>query len=493
MDYKRLGALALFVTSIAGCGSSTSSSPPERPTASLSGVVFQGPIAGTTVRAYSYAGGRRGTELGQALTDASGRYAISGSIPSGVVLLEASGGTYREEATGRAVTVGPSVPLRTLIRVTPGVDAGGAIGTYTTLAAGLADYLVGRGRSIEAATDEAYGTIDNALGLDARATLPLDITNVANATGAVTAAHEYGFFEAALSQWTADAGTRTGTTPHTVHTSSSLLTLAYDDIRSDGILDGRGSTGAQQLGTLALGTDSYRHELALALLRIARSSVNQTGLTADQLLRAANRWNDSTAAMFGDAAVRPISSAAPTLANLRPAADSRLRGSFTLSVQADDVLGVTQVSFGIDGTAVASAGDVQQPSTEIDGAAYGDGAHTVYAEARNLVGGITRLEHRIYIDNTAPTVKGLKPSDGDVKRGDFTASATVTDAQMGTSVFLLDNVELGNQGSATAPRYVIDTRDYSNGNHTITLRATDAAGNITVVSWQVYFLNAFGF
>lgn len=491
MDNKRLSALALLIASIAGCGSSTSPPPPERPTASLSGVVFQGPIAGATVRAYGYTDGRRGTELGQALTDASGRYTISGSIPAGVVLLEANGGTYREEATGRDVTVGPSVPLRTLVRVTPGVDAGGTIGTYTTLAAGLAEYLAGRGRTIEAATDEAYATINNALGLDARATMPLDITNVANATGAVTAAHEYGFFEAALSQWTADAGARTGTTPHTVHTSSSLLTLAYDDIRSDGILDGRGSAGAQQLGSLALGTDSYRHELALALLRIARSSVNQTGLTADRLLRAANRWNDSTAAMFGDAAVRPISSAAPTLANLRPAADSRLRGSFTLTVQADDVLGVTQVSFGIDGTAVANAGDVQQPSAEINGAAYGDGAHTVYAEARNLVGGIARLEHRIYLDNTAPTVKGLKPDDGDVERGNFTASATVTDAQMGTSVFLLDNVELGNQGSATAPRYVIDTRKYSSGNHTITLRATDAAGNVTTVSWRVYFLNAF--
>jgi hypothetical protein len=143
MDRKQLGALALLIGSIAGCGS-TSSSPPERPTASVSGVVFQGPIAGATVRAYAYADGRRGTEVGQALTDASGRYTISGSIPAGVVLLEASGGTYREEATGRDVTVEPAVPLRTLIRVTPGVDAGGTIGTYTTLAAGLAEHLVRR-------------------------------------------------------------------------------------------------------------------------------------------------------------------------------------------------------------------------------------------------------------------------------------------------------------------------------------------------------------
>lgn len=272
-----------------------------------------------------------------------------------------------------------------------------------------------------------------------------------------------------------------------------MLTLAFDDIRSDGVLDGRGSRGAQTLGTLALTTDTYRHELALALLRIAGAGANRTGLTPDQLLRAANRWNDSSAAIFGNAATRPISSTAPTLTNLRPAANTRVRGRFAAAVQADDMVGLTQVSFGIDNTSVGSAADVRQPSIEIDSTGYGDGARTLYAEARNLVGGMTRLEHRIHVDNTAPTVTNLKPANGSIVRGDFTASAAVTDAQMGQSVFLLDNVTLGNTGSATAPRYKLDSRSYSNGNHTLTLRATDAAGNVTTVSTQVYFLNAFGF
>lgn len=492
MDTKRIATFAA-TTLLIGCGG-TSPPPPERPTGTLSGVVFQGPVAGATVRAYSYSDGRRGTQLGQALTDASGRYTLTGTLPNGVVLLEASGGAYREEATTRDVTVGPDVPLRSLIRVTAGApDAGGTIGSYTTLAAGLAEYLVTRGRSMAAATDEAYTTINTALGLDARSVAPLDITDVANAAASLTAAHEYGFFEAGLSQWTADAGTKTNTAPHTVHTSTSLLTLAYADIQADGVLDGRAASGSQRLGTLALATDSYRHELALAMLRIARSSVNRTGFTADQLLRAANRWNDSTAAVFGNAAVRPISSAAPTLINLRPAVDSQVRGRFTATVQADDMVGVTQVSFGMDGVSMGTAADVLNPSTEIDGSGYADGARMLYAEARNVVGGTARVEHRIYIDNTPPVVTKPKPGNGSVVRGNFTASASVADAQMDNSVFLLDNVTLGNQGSATSPKYTIDSRNYPSGTHTLTLRATDAAGNVTNDSQQVYFLNAFGF
>lgn len=489
MRTKRI-VMALWLGSLAACGD-TSPPPPERAN-SASGVVFLGPVAGATVRAYAYDGGRRGAELGQALTDPSGRYAFSTPLPNGMVLLEVNGGVYREEATGRDVTIAPDVPLRSLVRAAGG-NAGGTIGTYTTLAAALAEYLVGRGRSIDAAMDEAYGAMNAALGLDARGTTPLDVSDATNAGGSVTAAHEYGFFEAAVSQWTADAATRANATPHTAFTSSTLLALAYDDLRQDGTLDGRGSGGAQQLGGLALTTDTYRHELALALLRIARSSANRTGLSADQLLRAANRWNDSRAAIFGDAAVRPISSAVPTLTNLTPASNNRLRGRFTARVQATDTVGLTQVRFGIDGTAVGDAADPQQPSMEINGAAYADGARTLYAEAQNLVGGAARVEHRIYIDNTAPTVTNLQPANGSVVRNSVNVSASVADAQMGTSVFLLDDTTLGNQGSATSPRYTLDTRAYSSGNHTLTLRATDAAGNVTSASTQVYFLNAFGF
>lgn len=491
MDTARIATIAAM-TLLIGCGG-TSPPPPERPTGTLTGTVFQGPVAGATVRAYSFADGRRGAQLGQALTDSSGRYALTGTLPDGVILLEASGGTYNEEATARAVTVGPDVPLRSLVRVAGGTHSGGTIGSYTTLGAGLAEYLIGRGRTVDAATSEAYAAIDAALGLDARSVAPIDITDIANATGAVTAAHEYGFFEAALSQWTADAGTQANTTPHTVHTSTSLLTLAYADIRADGVLDGSDGNGSQRIGPLNLGTDTYRHELALALLRIARSGVNRTGLTTDQLLRAANRWNDSTAAMFGNAAVRPINSAAPTLTNLRPAADSRIRSRFTATVQAVDAVGVTQVSFGVDGVSVANAADAQNPSVVIDGASYADGAHTLYAEASNVVGGTSRVEHRIYIDNTAPVVSKAKPGNNSVVRGNFTASASVADAQMDTSVFLLDGVTLGNQGSATSPKFTIDSRSYSNGTHTLTLQATDAAGNATTHTQEIYFLNAFGF
>ena len=482
--------LALTLSAVAVACGNTSSSPPDRATSTVSGVVFQGPVSGATVRAYAYADGRKGAELAQAQTDANGRYAFSGSLPSGIVLLEVSGGTYREEATARDITVGVDVPLRSLIRA--GSNTGGTIGTYTTLGAALADYLAGRGQSMASAIDEAYTTINSAVGVDVRSTAPLDVTDVANA-GSLTPGHEYGFFEAALSQWTADAGTQSNVTPHTLYTSSSMLTLAFDDLRSDGVLDGRGNGGAQRLGSVALSTDTYRHELALALLRFARSSANRTGLTPDQLLRAANRWNDSRAAIFGNAAVRPISSAAPTVTNLSPAANSYVRGRFGASARVEDVVGLTTVGFGLDGTALANAADVQLPRADLDSSTYSDGAHTLHVEARNMVGGVTRAEHRIYIDNTAPTITNFQPGEGSVVRNNFTLSASVSDAKLNDSTFSIDGTTLGNQGSAGSPRYTLDTRSYSSGSHTLTLRSTDSAGNVQTATRQLYFLNSFSF
>lgn len=489
MKTKRMLYALMLGVLTAACGN-TSSSPPDRPSATVTGVVFQGPVAGATVRAYDYANGRRGAELGQALTDANGRYAFSSPFPSAVVLLEASGGAYREEATARDVTLGADVPLRSLVRA--GGNTGGTISSYTTLGAALAEYLVGNGRGIEAAVDEAFAAMNAAVGVDVRGTAPLDVTDVANA-GGLTAGHEYGFFEAALSQWTADAGTQSSVAPHTLYTSSSLLTLAFDDLRSDGVLNGRGSGGAQQLGSVPLTTDTYRHELALALLRFARSGANRTGLTTDQLLRAANRWNDSRAAIFGNAAVRPISSAAPTVTSLTPAADAYVRGRFTVTAGVADRVGLAAIGFGIDGNAVANAADVQQPRVDIESTMYGDGAHTLYVEAHNVVGGVTRREHRIFIDNTAPIVTNMQPANGSVVRNSFTLSASVTDAQVNESTFSIDGTTLGNQGTAKSPRYTLDTRSYSSGNHTLTLHTTDTAGNVATASRQLFFLNAFSF
>lgn len=475
------GAIAALVLALAGCGN-TSSNPPERPLRSIQGIVFASPVSGATVRVWAFHDGRRGDLLGEVTTDAAGRFALDVKTQDGVVLLEASGGTYREEASGRDVTVSPQPILRSLVRYSNAAPVtAGSVTTYTTLATGLAEHLIGRGQAAEAAMDQAFAAFNDALGLDVRAVTPLDITDPGNATGGLSPGHEYGFHEAAVSQWTADAGTRNGTEPHATHTSISFAALGYDDIRADGVLDGRAGEATLRVGTIPLTTDVYRLELALALLRIARGSANRTGLGADRLLPTANRWNESTVAMFGEAEVTPLSEIGPVLTELRPAAGARVSGRAVASVTVDDPVGLLDVSFALDGQAVGSAVDASTPRVEIDTAVLPDGPHQLRARARNLAGGTAELEHEVIFDNTAPSIAGF-PAETVTWCGAFSANATVSDAAMGESVFLLDNVPIGNQGTATAPAISINSQNHAPGNHTLTLRATDAAGNVSTRS-----------
>lgn len=146
--------------------------------------------------------------------------------------------------------------------------------------------------------------------------------------------------------------------------------------------------------------------------------------------------------------------------------------------------------FTLDGQALGAAPDPASPRIGFDSRAHADGAHQLRAQARNLAGGSAGLEHRVFFDNTPPGIDGFPPETV-TWCGVFTASATVRDALMGESVFLLDGAPVGNEGTASAPRVSLDSRRYPHGNHTLTLWATDAAGNVATRTRTLSIPNVF--
>lgn len=490
---------------LSACGGGTGSQPPERPSGAIEGTVFNAPVSGATVKAYSFSGGARGALLGESFTNQSGGFSIAVSISNDLVLLESIGGNYREEASARDITIPPDVPMRSLVQYTSGARVGTTISFFTTLATGLAEHLVGTGRAPGTAADDAFGAFNSAMGLDIRGTTPADITLVSEATTTVTARHEYGFFGGAVSQWTADASATNGSATHTVHNSVSFLKLAYDDIRTDGKLDGKAGAAALNVGTIPLNVDSYRQQLSLALLKIANSSVNKTGLRASQLLPAANRWNNSTSAIFGAGAIKPINPAGPTLSQLSPTAGTSVSGTFKASVSAVDSDSIVEVQFFIDAALAGTAADPAHPEVQINSQSYSNGTHTLRAAAKNSIGGSSTIEHQITISNTPlppppppppifdttpPTVSITAPANNAVVKKTITATGTASDnIGVASAAFLLDGSNLGNDGTPTAPRKTINTRSFSDRVRVLTLRATDTAGNITNVTRTLIFNN----
>jgi len=490
---------AMVTVFLCACGGGTGSSPPERPAGGIDGTVFNAPVSGATVKAYSFSNGSRGELIGEAFTNQDGAFSISLRTPNDLVLLESVGGNYREEASARDITIAPDVPMRSLVSYSSGARAGTSITFFTSVATALTEQLIATGRAPAAAVDEAFGAYNSAMGFDIRGITPADITQVSEATTAVTARHEYGFFEGAISQWTADASATNGTPAHATHNSASLLKLAYDDVRSDGKLDGKAGATQLKVGTISLTVDSYRQQLALAMLKIANSSVNKTGLRASHLLATANRWNNSTSSLFGAGDITPLNPAGPTLSTLTPAAGAGVSGTFTATVNAVDPDGVIEVQFFIDSTLAGTASDPAHPSVPINSNSYSNAGHTLRATAKNSIGGTSSIEHQITINNvppppvkdtTPPVVTITAPSGTSTLKNSVTATGTVADAGgVAGSTFLLDTTTLGNSGSATAPRVTIDTKKFPDGVHVLTLRGTDTAGNVTNATRTLIFNN----
>lgn len=108
----RFRALVIFLAAVwvAACGgSSESPSPPPPPP--VSGYVVKGPVAAATVSLYTITADGTKTLLGATTSDPSGSYSFNIAPPAdSVILLEASGGGYRDEISGT------QVPLSSILR-----------------------------------------------------------------------------------------------------------------------------------------------------------------------------------------------------------------------------------------------------------------------------------------------------------------------------------------------------------------------------------------
>ena len=107
-----------------GGSGSGSSLPPQRPLGAVNGNAVDAVIVDGTVNVYAYQGGVRGSLLGDAVTDQEGYYSLDLRAPSQPILIEISGGSYVEEASGQSVSPEDGQVLRLLGQGMPGIGGG---------------------------------------------------------------------------------------------------------------------------------------------------------------------------------------------------------------------------------------------------------------------------------------------------------------------------------------------------------------------------------
>jgi hypothetical protein len=219
-----------------------------------------------------------------------------------------------------------------------------------------------------------------------------------------------------------------------------------------------------------------------ALLRLARRGHTVTPLDGPtpRLLIAGgfHTFNSNTASseLYSDSAPDPLP---PSVALTSPAAGSTLSKTTTVSASATDDRSVHRVEFYCDGVLLET--DMTAPySLSWNTTLVPNGSHTLTARAYDgFDNPSSSAPVTVSIDNdkTAPSVSITSPASGTTVSGSVGISVEATDNVGVTNVsFYVDNLYLGADSSAP---YSIpwDTRQSTNGPHTLTVHADDAVGN----------------
>lgn len=239
-------------------------------------------------------------------------------------------------------------------------------------------------------------------------------------------------------------------------------------------------------------TTQPQTNFALTATSIAINAGTNVGFTTDLAGAAINGAPD--AGTYEYASGTPTDTTAPTVAFSSPAAGATVSGTTTVSATASDNVGVASVKFSLDGvlhtTDVAAPYDATWITTGV-----ANGTHTWTVVATDMAGNTASATRSFTVNNTtpdttAPVVSISAPFNGSTVTGTITAQATATDAVGVVGVqFKVDGVNLGSEDTTSPYTASWNTSTYSNGTHTITAVARDAAGNIGTATATVTISN----
>ena len=287
---------------LAGCGGGGSSgidgtgaaTTPSAQGTTMSGNVVKGPVSGATVNAFAVTGGTMGSQVSSTTTDATGAFTMSMGDYSSPTMLQMSGGTYTDEATGTPMAMGTGDMMTAVL---PTVAAGSAVTgvavtPLTAMAQAMAQHMAG------GMTDANISAANTAVGNyfmvgDILHTQPINPLMGGSGTGASQAMMNYGMTLAAMSQYAKTVG---------MPSSSGIVTAMMNDA-ADGMMDGKASgtavtmgggmsaggtptPGGGMMGTGTTGTtgagmmqaDAGRTGLATAMTDFMNSSLNKSGV-----------------------------------------------------------------------------------------------------------------------------------------------------------------------------------------------------------------------
>ena len=299
--FKVMLALTFLIGSLSllfGCGGAGNNGTPSGTgSGMISGSAIKGPINGGTVTAYAVTNGTMGAQLASGTTDSQGNYHLSIGDYTGSIVMQMSGGTYVDEATGATVTMAPGDVMTAVMTLPTGTAAGIQITPLTSMAQAMAQNMAG------GITDANIAAANSAVGnyfmvSDILHTMPMNPLVPGSGAGATQDMKNYGMAIAAMTQYAANIG---------MTSSSGIVTSMMNDA-SDGVINGMmgttqitmgGMGGGMMGGGTMMPSTAGTSGLASAMTQFMGSAMNQSGLTLSDMQTLMNDLNSSNGQLLG--------------------------------------------------------------------------------------------------------------------------------------------------------------------------------------------------
>lgn len=261
----------------------------------IGGTGFKGPVGNATVTAYAVSSGSPGAQVGTATTDASGKFSVAIGNYSGPVMLQLSGGTYTDEATGATMSMAAGDVMTAVL---PTVAAGASISgiqitPLTSMAQTAAQHLSG------GMTDANIASANTAVGAyfsvsDILHVAPMNPLVAGSGSTGSQDSINYGMAMAAMSQFAKGQG---------MTVSSAFVTAMMND-SSDGMMDGKMGQSSVMMGGMGTGmgmampSNAGTSGLGSAMSTFAGSAQNKSGITASMMQPLINQLSNSSGQLF---------------------------------------------------------------------------------------------------------------------------------------------------------------------------------------------------
>ncbi|WP_136526864.1 Ig-like domain-containing protein [Geomonas ferrireducens] len=173
---------------------------------------------------------------------------------------------------------------------------------------------------------------------------------------------------------------------------------------------------------------------------------------------------------------------APTVSLTSPGNNMTVSGSVNIAASASDNVGVSRVEFYLNNV-LLSATNMSPYAYAWNSKNVANGVYTLTAKAYDAAGNLglsQALTINVSNDLTAPSVSLASPLSGSTVSGTVAVTANASD-NVGVSKVEFYRNNVLQATVATAPySYNWDTKTVTNGSYTLTAKAYDAAGNVSV-------------